>query len=93
LLRIRFLRHKIRREQIFQLQLKYSIKISRLSIRNLREFYKLVFSSKKRFKIVDFVFFKYFIIDRFFFVKIQNHFKSIRNVKQQWFEDFLSRTI
>jgi hypothetical protein len=92
LLRIRFLRRRIRREKIFQLQFKYSIKISRLLIRKLREFYKFVFSFKKRFKIVDFVFFKYFIVDRFFFVKIQNHFKSIRSVKQQWSEDFLSRT-
>jgi hypothetical protein len=37
-----------------------------LSIRKLRELYKFVFSFKKRFKIVDFVFLKYFIVDRFF---------------------------
>jgi hypothetical protein len=93
LLRIRFLRRKIRREKIFQFQFKYSIQISRLSIHKLREFYKFVFSFKKRFKIVDFVFLKYFIVDQFFFVKIQNNFISIRSVKQQWSEDFLFRTI
>jgi hypothetical protein len=64
-----------------------------LLIRKLREFYKFVFSFKKRFRIVDFVFFKYVIVDRSFFVKIQSNFKSIRSVKQQWFEDFLSRMI
>jgi hypothetical protein len=59
-----------------------------LSIRKLREIYKFVFSFKKRFRIVDFVFFKYFIVDWFFLVKIQSNFKSIRSVKQQWSEDF-----
>jgi hypothetical protein len=93
LFRIRFLRCKIRREKIFQFQLKYTLTISRLSIRELRKFYKFVFSFKKRFKIVDFVFFKYVFEDRFFFVKIQNNFKSIRSVKQQWSEDFLFCTI
>jgi hypothetical protein len=81
LFRIRLLRRKIRREKIFQLQFKYSIKISKFLIRKLREFYKFVFSFKKRFRIVDFVFLKYVIDDRFSFVKIQNNFKSIRNVK------------
>ncbi len=66
LLCIWFLRRRIRREKISQLQLKYSIQISKLSIRKLRELYKFVFSFKKRFKIVDFVFLKYFIVDRFF---------------------------
>jgi hypothetical protein len=93
LFRIRFLRRRIRREKIFQLQLKHSIQISRLSIRKLREFYKFVFSFKKRFRIVDFVFLKYFTVDRFFFVEIQSNFKLIRSVKQQWFEEFLLRTI
>jgi hypothetical protein len=82
LFRMRFFRRNIRREKIFQFQLKYSIQISRLTIRKLREFYKFVFSFKKRFKIVNFVFLKCFIVDRFFFVKIQSNFKSIRNVKQ-----------
>ncbi len=75
LLRIWLLRRRIRREKISQLQLKYSIQISRLSIRKLREFYKFVFSSKKQFRIVDFVFLKYFIVDRFFFVEILSNFK------------------
>jgi predicted LPLAT superfamily acyltransferase len=92
LFRIRLLRRRIRREKIFQLQLKYSIQISRLSIRKLRELYRFVFSSKKRLKIVDFVFLKYFIVDRFFLVEIQSNSKSIRSVRQQWSEDFLSRT-
>jgi predicted LPLAT superfamily acyltransferase len=64
-----------------------------LLIRELRKFYKFVFSFKKRFRIVDFVFLKYVFENRFFFVKIQSNFKSIRSVKQQWFEDFLLRTI
>jgi hypothetical protein len=82
LFRIRFLRRRIRREKIFQLQLKYSIKISRLSIRELRELYKFVFSSKKRFRIVDFVFLKYVFENRFFFVEIQsnlNQFAALNN--------------
>jgi hypothetical protein len=93
LFRTQLFRRKIRREKIFQLQLKHSIKISKLSIRELREFYKFVFSFKKRFRIVDFVFLKYVFENRFFLVKIQSNFKSIRSVKQQWSEDFLFCTI
>lgn len=83
LLRTRLLRRRIRRGKTFQLQLKYSIQVSRLPVRKLRELYRFVSSPKKRPRIVDFVFLKYFIADRSSLVEIQSNSRPIRSVRQQ----------